>query len=875
MLEDVKNNPAKDHPHLRALFFLWYYLNLSIQPILLIRKKSRKEILERLGIENEGYLNISEQDFVNKILIGEAQTINTVIPNLRNLVKEELREGLLKDTYLEAKRWGVPDRAVYASANAFHCSSLEELPKDIRWLSPENINLFLQEITQPIQPQAPPTIKSEKILSTNLNSFYEPQGLKSSYSLNEIKSTLREKTKELLKGEISCFHKYLLLKRSNWLINQITEASTSQNYTFFHALIAISHFLIMVAKELVERDEKDQRLNIYIARDSANFWLARRVIEGDKFNNGNNIIFHLSRSQLGPAHKRFSEIISESLKEAKDKDELWRIILKKFKGEVRSNKEFAQIVKDIEEGLKNANILNAKKIRIIESLSEGIVIGFLKAVILNYNKEIDVEEFVVSPKSEQVKSSKRGITTINWIERLGINEEERRNRINQWFKNWGVNPPGVVSFQETEILNEQELMWPSVEALVYHLFYPYSEVNLGHPIEFDSQNKVLYKTSPAKNLGKLLREILLINAKYIEEEANLTGQNSEGDQEIVDLFRIGEDLKREAREMFGLTEKEFELFDRIIDLHNEVFTTENDKKQFDLLLKLSIWIKRMGTTQVERIIERIEKDINYRFGFERFLFEMRQFSVQDFKDYFVFYILGRENLTKNDFLKDPTPFSNELRQIREEGLVIKKVSLAGEQRRGLPIISPTYGEAKPTEEGREEVVIKIDRSNLVDKILDGSTFSKIVKFKSKNKISSKVSSSEYEDYLYVFYPVFVNEEKEELSFKNLVDRLGHEDAEKILKTYVEVILEEFKQQEGIIKVNKFYSKEEEIEIIGLRGSILLVLSKSQPVPFILGKFLDEISEKFSHKSDKYQVKTNLIRVKTPTLASEIENLYVN
>ena len=107
-----------------------------------------------------------------------------------------------------------------------------------------------------------------------------------------------------------------------------------------------------------------------------------------------------------------------------------------------------------------------------------------------------------------------------------------------------------------------------------------------------------------------MREILLINAKYIEEEANLTGQNSEGDQEIVDLFRIGEDLKREAREMFGLTEKEFELFDRIIDLHNEVFTTENDKKQFDLLLKLSIWVKRMRTTQVERIIERIEKDKN-------------------------------------------------------------------------------------------------------------------------------------------------------------------------------------------------------------------------------------------------------------------------
>ena len=55
-----------------------------------------------------------------------------------------------------------------------------------------------------------------------------------------------------------------------------------------------------------------------------------------------------------------------------------------------------------------------------------------------------------------------------------------------------------------------ELIIDLLIAQTYHLQYPLSEVNLGHPIEIGNGNVV--KSSNVKQLGYALRQMLLINA---------------------------------------------------------------------------------------------------------------------------------------------------------------------------------------------------------------------------------------------------------------------------------------------------------------------------------------------------------------------------
>ena len=99
------------------------------------------------------------------------------------------------------------------------------------------------------------------------------------YNSEEHNSIIQEKRAE--------YQKYLLNKRLKFFIDRINEAYLSRGkYTYYHALIAISHFLIKSAKQLSQ-----DKLNIYIARDGANFWLAGYMKAKDKNKfKANNII---------------------------------------------------------------------------------------------------------------------------------------------------------------------------------------------------------------------------------------------------------------------------------------------------------------------------------------------------------------------------------------------------------------------------------------------------------------------------------------------------------------------------------------------------------------------------------------------------------
>jgi len=83
------------HPRISGLVFLWFHLHKDLQYVHLKRNGSREDILRDYGISVEearallgvrDVNEVSEQQFVNKLLVGPSSTEEAPIGTLRNLI---------------------------------------------------------------------------------------------------------------------------------------------------------------------------------------------------------------------------------------------------------------------------------------------------------------------------------------------------------------------------------------------------------------------------------------------------------------------------------------------------------------------------------------------------------------------------------------------------------------------------------------------------------------------------------------------------------------------------------------------------------------------------------------------------------------------
>ncbi len=775
-------------PRIRGLGFLWSYLNSDAQYLALTRKndKERKDILKDYGISvaeakqilgNKPIGNVSEQVFVNALLIGSPHTDRSPPGTLRALVGEELQHGVLKKTFQEGLEWGAARTTILASANGIHSAGDDsEVLTDCQLLAQSDAVLY-NYLTGTIETdRAPPAIKvsdsSEKVAETNLNSQYDTPPV-SPQTPQEIVNSLQTKIDDLgskITGDTlqARIRRFMLLARKNYLIKAIQSAYQPKGkYTFYHGLIAITRLLPYIVKQI-----DDTRTNIYLARDGANYWLTKKMMQGSSFDRSRNIIFHLSRAKMGTAHDVMEELIEKTKREDAPKNRFFKALMQKFAEKASTDKEFMALVDNTYKELERAGAISADgRYRIVESMSGGIITGFLKAVILYKQGNISdeaVEEFIVAPKHEDLS---RPIKSFD-RKAAGIKEDV----VKKWFKDAGLIPP-VIEIDNIEAqandpdlkFDVNKLLFSAVEAMVYHLQYPYSEVNLGHPVDFDGEN--LRKSSEAKQLGADLRLLLIAEGvnrynrsgkqldfldtfypKMTEEQKQeMLGFNTESvpvDSGFIDQLYPGLTPNQNQR----LTLNQKEQFYSIIASHNEIFTTASDANQAELLYNLCEFIHAMGEDAISKVITKDSADDEYAYQFERFLFEMKQLSADRFKDVFSQWLLGGEGTTREDFYGQ-APKKNDKGEEEEtyyniRNFIVKMRTLrrapvkaieeqkatnviGQETRRGLAFLRTTaYGseseaikdklaKAKPGELKKDE---ESGMSNLVADIQDASGF---------------------------------------------------------------------------------------------------------------------------------------------------------
>ncbi|MCX5666743.1 MAG: (d)CMP kinase [Candidatus Omnitrophica bacterium] len=845
MLEKYNDeNVYSDISRLRGLAYLWYYLQKDTQYLYLKRRVPRIEILKYLGLskeaanrifgEGQDFEKVSEQVFVNKLLVGGANTERAPPRTLRGIIGAAMSgEGALKKTREEGYEWNANKTTVFSSANGVHSAGTDpEILTDCGLMPESDVKLFTQFISGHVQARAPPapavtiSAKSAPLLNKNntpaynLNSAYEPgyvPVLTPADLLNNASDKASRLDKTIPGADLnSKVRKYLLSSRRDYLINAIREAYTApaETYTFYHSLIAITRLLPYIVDQIDMVDlPAGKPTNIYLARDGANYWLAKRMVDEKRgydlaaFDK-NNIIFHVSREKLGAAHKIMEELIEKTGAECAVRGKFFDALMVKFSGRVDGDAEFRKKVDDIYQEMIDAGIFAQGKdaFRIVESMSGGIVTGFIKAVIVYKSKGAigtgSVEEFLVAPKYEDMYREIRkfeikdtfefGAAFSSWAH-VGVpfNRDELKDIVKddvlaalfgmapsrlltktdlkdhvdqaklkeiflerwfkqeaeRWFADAGLESPTIVfdsierkAGEPAPKFDEKKLLRSAVEAMVYQLQYPYSEMNLGHPVDFDGAD--LKEASQSKQLGAYLRNVLLANSvtRYLGRgsipadtppaSADYPAAQAAAPDFIDDIYP-------------GLTPGQKKVFDEIVSAHNEVFITTSDSKQIALLYNLAEFIHTMGEEHVKKILDMEKRRPAYAYLFERFLFEMKQLSCDKFHEVFTLWLVGGEGSTKEDFYKEPETINGEdyyqiqtiigaMHDPREAGkkALIKENSIGKDSRRGRAFLrSAAYGK-----EAREAIkkaaqaaprlkkAVTRGRSNLVDNMLDSSGF---------------------------------------------------------------------------------------------------------------------------------------------------------
>ena len=207
ILASVARGGHPDNELIRNLVFLWNYLQgdgRDGQTLLLKRRKeaSRREILRKYGIKTRDALRAlrvddidaaTEQDFVDKLIVGRAETPRASPGTIRYVVYEELTSGALKKTAMAGRRDGVSNRTILASANAIHSpASGVELNRDCSLISENDTAIFTQHIQGASAARAPPEVRTSGnvIDEANIDPLYEPEVDHPAYGSNLIQKLI-------------------------------------------------------------------------------------------------------------------------------------------------------------------------------------------------------------------------------------------------------------------------------------------------------------------------------------------------------------------------------------------------------------------------------------------------------------------------------------------------------------------------------------------------------------------------------------------------------------------------------------------------------------------------------------------------------------
>ncbi|MFA5346373.1 MAG: hypothetical protein WC315_08900, partial [Candidatus Omnitrophota bacterium] len=837
-LDKKADEALKVSGHFRVLVFLWDYLTKGdVQLILLKRKANIADILSKYGLAQDSIFN-NEQDLVNAI-VGEP--VNPKPNTLRALAKEQLKAGSLQSVVTQAQGQGVPDRAIYATANAVHCPSFNELGGREWSIWKTEIKVLLEELEYPYQTLAPPAQQQE---TRSLNDAYRPiLGLKYR-NPTEIIFALEAQFVALVDMNLSLHQKYLLVKRFEYLINSLKEAyQANGEYTFYHALTAISNFLVEVAKQIPQ-----DALNLYIARDGANFWLAGYMLAANKdaFET-NNIIFHLSRERMGVTHDAMGNILDKVKAEnPKDSEEFWAVLLRHFNARIAEDSEFSAKVEETYGRLVNL-IQGQDKVRVVESMAEGVITGFLKAVLLSKFERLVVKEYITAPKSVQ-EARIRGAEFFNWPV---ANEGEIRGLITGWLEAAGLVAPKV-DITPAEIQEERkqefapnQLRRYDLEAQVYPLQYPYSEINLGHPVEFNNGYVVI--SSASKQLGYFLRQILLANATIGAQVQEVRLNNANIPQNSVSM----EDVLAENN--INLTLAGAQALEHFISRHNEIITTVNDRKQQELLVRLAIWINMMGDDAIREIVSREEYDAHYAYLMERFIFVMR--DIADFSTFIrrFSWLLGKENAQPGDFLATEDGQEKIIGITELLHILNKKIAA---QKREIPTAKRGLGHLRATAYGvdiatKEEA--KKEKSHSSREFLDlWIRYMREASLKDSLILAAVMASFE---------------------FGNAQTLIGHEETQAWFSEW-EKILNAKMTEAGLVR--KVAIGNEEVVISGSRNFAMMYLLEGINRGLLVSKMknlLDEVTEEFNKTYPQVRLTMSLIHLPSPREEQEIRQVY--
>jgi len=610
-------------PHVRILTWLWNNLGLPFLPISLTLKEgtTKQMVLAKYGYADAPQ-DMSLQDVVD-LAVGEPHSFNQP-SSLRYIVGRELRSGVLYDFFTRSLGEGIPHTAVYAGANGIHSPSYAEYQVRER-----DIWARLLARKTPYQTAGEEaTVAAAEAYDVHDLTI---EGVGAAEFIHrgpqEMAAALEASARTLSAQSTSEAERELLNMWSDHIRTSIEDAYAPENegkYTYYHFLVAISRFLSLVSSDIQSRG--DSHLNIYMARDAINFWLpgylsARNEGRGEQFAQRNRI-FSLSRAEMDYAYQWMKEITDVTAAEFKEgRNDYWTIYMRNFRGRMDDNAEFRALVEAVGSRLPAAAVRSGK-VRIVESFAEGILTGFLKAVLIvkSGRSAADVEEYITAPKETPVAG--RGVTVFDFsVADLAA--------IPSWFTTEGLTAPRRIDTRPFDQVDKNDvaavedlLERRTLEAQIYPMQYPVAEFNIGHPI--DSSRGAVVRSGAAKQLGFQALQLAVINA------LTSPAAGTAGEAVSSPAYSISQDILPQEYRLAG---REKALFDLLVRKHGQVFVTSvSDGEQVGLLTRLSLWIRLLSDRSagdfdaVAGAIEQAENDAAYSWQFERFLFEFRQFG---------------------------------------------------------------------------------------------------------------------------------------------------------------------------------------------------------------------------------------------------------
>ena len=414
----------------KILSWLWDYFS---QPILPLRLTLKTGVTKAGLLEKYGFAGVPDditlQDIAS-LIVGQADTRNQP-RTLRYIVGNELQAGVLYDFFSESLAKGVPHSAIYAGANGIYCPSFTEYQREKMVWAGRTGRIYYAPAEATLPPVNNAAVRADAHELT-LQSLSEIEVPLEHRTAEELIRALEERAAEL-EARVSGAELEILRKYLDYLKDVIRTAYAPENAgrnTFYHTLVAISNFLVAVSEDIEAKTKEDGRLNVYLARDGINFWLAgylRARKSGDvRTFLGNNIIFHLSRSHLEYIYevmRLINDHTDEVIRNNPGAD-YWEVYMRNFRSRLEKDEEFRAIAEHTFSRMPEA-MRGAVGVRIVESFAEGILTGFVKAVLVYYgHKDASaVEEFITAPKGEL--NPKRGVVRFEF-EEMGLEAHYQR-----------------------------------------------------------------------------------------------------------------------------------------------------------------------------------------------------------------------------------------------------------------------------------------------------------------------------------------------------------------------------------------------------------------------------------------------------------------